>query len=316
MSPGSTKKRVHVIATGMRPLPTQAALQAWLESLQELDMVASTTSAVVGRKQEGDITIAGLRELVNEIVEHYDAADGVVVLHGLDGALMSATAATYSLTGLAKPVVFTVGGPPSAAVAELSAVSQQANLVNAVHVATLNLPEVCLVFGNRLLRASAAVRTQHPLNNVSFDAEEGGVLGRIDFSIRLNDRRIRPLPRGKLHALPLAQRVVTVRLTPWVTAAWLTQQLASAEALLLDARPASRLPAWLTAFLQEQPLTCAVAVLLAPPASQIDRREVAVLTNAGPEAALAKLAWAAAVAKTPREAAALVSRPLAGEPEL
>lgn len=311
MSLTSSKKRVHVIATGLRPMPTPADLSAWLEELGELGMVASTTSSVVGQGHGGDITLPLLRELVEEIVDRYHAVDGVVVLHGVDQVLMSAAVVTHSLAGLAKPVVFTVGGPPAIALTELSAESQQANLVNAVQAATLRVPEVCLVFGNRLLRASAAVQTA-TAGGVGFDAGEGGVLGRIDFSVRLNDRQVRPMPRGKLQVVGLAERVVYVRVTPWLTPAWLTQQLASAEAILLDLRPTAALPTWLTRFLEEQPLPCAVAVLGGNAAHPIRRREVALLTQVRPEMALAKLAWAAAVARTPREAAALVSRPLVG----
>ncbi len=312
----SSRKHVHVIAAGLRPLPSAAAMQSWLEGLHELDIVATTSSSVVGSAQAGDLTIGVLNELLQEIATRYDRGEGVVVVHSLDAVLLSSAAATYSLTGLTKPVVFTVGGPPSVVVPGLSAVSQQANLVNAVQAATLKIPEVCLVFGNRLLRASAAVRTASPGGAVSFDADERGVFGRIDFSIRLNDRNIRPIPRGgTLRLVALAQRVAYVRLTPWLHADELRQQLASAQALLLDARPATVLPHWLLTLLQEQPLTGVVAVLMGEPAAAVNRREVVVIANARPDAVLAKLAWAAA-ARTPREAAALVRRPLPDEGRL
>ena len=313
----SAIKHVHVIAVGLRPLPSAAAVQSWLEGLHELDIVASTSSSVVGSALAGDLTIGVLNELLQEIASRYDHGEGVVVVHGLDTVLLSSAAATYCLNGLTKPVVFTVGGPPSVVVPGLSAVSQQANLVNAVQAATLKIPEVCLVFGNRLLRASAAVRTAGPSGAVSFDADERGVFGRIDFSIRLNDRNIRPTPRGgKLRLVALAQRVACVRLTPWLNAEELRRQLASAQALLLDARPATELPRWLLALLEEHPLPCAVAVLMGEPAAAVNRREVAVIANALPDAVLAKLAWAAAVARTPREAAALLRRPLPDDPHL
>lgn len=316
MNTVSSPKRIHVIAAGMRHLPSPAALQTWLDTLRELGVVARVSSSVIGASQGGDISVAVIKQLINDIVAHYASADGIVILHGLDDVLMTSTVTSYCLNNLAKPIVFTIAGPPSAAVTELSPMAQQANLINAVHVATLPVPEVCLVFGNRLLRASDAVRSQTTTGAVSFDSPQSGILGRIDFSIRLNNRQIRPLGRGKLQALPLAQKIVSIQLTPWLTADWLTQQLASAEGLMLDARPANSLPNWLTAYLQQQLLPCAVVVLLNPPAVLIDRREIVTLTHAKPQAALAKLAWAAAVAKTSREAAALVSRPLAGEPEL
>lgn len=308
-----TTKHVLVVAVGLQPLPTQAALQAWLDGLPELEMVASTEAALVGESHGGDVTVGVIRELADTLARRYHDADGFVVLHGVDGVLHTAAALAFCLGGLGKSVACTVGGPPSITVPGLSDVGQRANLINAVQAATLDLPEVSLAFGNRLLRAVAASRASLPDGTLRFAAPPEALLGRIDFSVRLNDSARRLRPRGKFAVGPLADGVQVVPLTPWLSADLLRETAARAGGLLLDARPASQLPRWLLRWLEREPLACPVAVLTAAPAPALARREVAVLASGTREALLAKLAWAAAAARSPREAATLLIRPLVGE---
>jgi L-asparaginase len=85
--------------------------------------------------------------LIKREMEHYD---GFVIIHGTDTMVYTATALSYLLTGLGKPVILTGSQRP------LSVIRSDArgNLINAVELATHPIPEVAICFGTKLLRGN------------------------------------------------------------------------------------------------------------------------------------------------------------------
>ena len=63
----------------------------------------------------------------------------------------------------------------------------KANLINAVQLATMKLPAVALMFGNRIIRAVKARRVGFLGLNIFTSADES-YLGRIDFGISLTEK--------------------------------------------------------------------------------------------------------------------------------
>jgi L-asparaginase len=104
------------------------------------------------------------------IHENYNQYDGFVVLHGTDTMAYSASALSYMLQGLNKPVIFTgaqlpIGAPRSDA---------RRNLITTLEMASAKengkpvINEVCIYFGNVLLRGNRAKKVE----SVHFDAFE------------------------------------------------------------------------------------------------------------------------------------------------
>lgn len=95
-------------------------------------------------------------ELCTIIEDNYEVYDGFVVLHGSDTMSYSASALSFMLENLAKPVVFTGSQLP---IGDLRTDAKE-NLITAVQVAALkkrNKPvvaEVCLYFEYKLYRAN------------------------------------------------------------------------------------------------------------------------------------------------------------------
>lgn len=95
-------------------------------------------------------------ELCTIIETHYDFYDGFVVLHGSDTMSYSASALSFMLEHLAKPVVFTGSQLP---IGDLRTDAKE-NLITAVQVAALRkrnkpvITEVCLYFEYKLYRAN------------------------------------------------------------------------------------------------------------------------------------------------------------------
>lgn len=80
--------------------------------------------------------------------------DGVVVLHGTDTMAWSASALSYMLRGLDRPVVFTGAQRPIAFVRT----DARNNLIHAALCATMAIPEVGIYFGRRLYRGNRATK--------------------------------------------------------------------------------------------------------------------------------------------------------------
>lgn len=95
-------------------------------------------------------------ELVHLIEDGYDIYDGFVVLHGSDTMSYTASALSFMLENLSKPVIFTGSQLP---IGDLRTDAKE-NLITAVQVAALQkrnrpvITEVCLYFEYKLYRAN------------------------------------------------------------------------------------------------------------------------------------------------------------------
>ena len=83
-----------------------------------------------------------------DIVAHYDAFDGFIVLHGTDTMAYTASALPFFLQGLRKPVIVTGSQIPLCEIRN----DARANLITSMLIAAeYPVPEVCLCFGGKLL---------------------------------------------------------------------------------------------------------------------------------------------------------------------
>ena len=90
-----------------------------------------------------------------DIVAHYDAYDGFIVLHGTDTMAYTASALPFFLQGLRKPVIVTGSQIPLCEIRN----DARANLITSMLIAAeYPVPEVCLYFGGKLLRGCRAVK--------------------------------------------------------------------------------------------------------------------------------------------------------------
>src|SRR5258708_26345919 len=92
--------------------------------------------------------------LAEAIYKNYQDYDGFVITHGTDTMSYTASALSFALTNLGKPVVLTGAhlypdAPGSDA---------KNNLINAFHVASMNLAEVVIVFGSWILRGNRSAK--------------------------------------------------------------------------------------------------------------------------------------------------------------
>lgn len=99
-------------------------------------------------------------KLAGIIEEGYDNFDGFVVLHGTDTMAYSASALSFMLENLQKPVIFTGSQLPIG----LLRTDGRDNLITAVEIAAAKangmpaVPEVCIYFDNRLTRGNRTTK--------------------------------------------------------------------------------------------------------------------------------------------------------------
>lgn len=110
--------------------------------------------------------------LAQLVAEYYDTHDGFVVLHGTDTMAYTASAFSFMLDGLAKPVVFTGAQLP---ISEPRSDARE-NLITALEVASARkdgvaiVPEVCIYFNYELLRGNRSKKVE----SMQFDAFDSG----------------------------------------------------------------------------------------------------------------------------------------------
>ncbi|WP_158825505.1 asparaginase [Mucilaginibacter lacusdianchii] len=106
--------------------------------------------------------------LAGLIESNYDEVDGFVVLHGSDTMAFSASALSFMLENLAKPVIFTGSQLPISAIRT----DAKENLMTAIEIAKakkndkVRVPEVCIYFDYKLFRGNRAFK----YNSSKFEA--------------------------------------------------------------------------------------------------------------------------------------------------
>ena len=139
-----------------------------------------------------DVEPALWQSLAKLIYDRYDRYDGFVILHGTDTMAYSASALSFMLDNLGKPVIFTgsqlpIGRPRT---------DGKENLISAVEIATAKdskgkalVPEVCICFNSQLFRGNRSTK----VNATGFDAFSSPnypALATAGISIKYNSRFI------------------------------------------------------------------------------------------------------------------------------
>lgn len=93
--------------------------------------------------------------IAQRILSHYADYDGFVILHGTDTMSWTASALSFFLEGLSKPVIFTGSQLP---LAHLLTDARRNLAASIVLAGTMDIPEVCLFFDTALMRGNRSVK--------------------------------------------------------------------------------------------------------------------------------------------------------------
>lgn len=141
-------------------------------------------------------------KIARVISESYDEYDGFVILHGTDTMAYTASALSFMLEGLAKPVVLTGSQIP---IGRVRSDAQDNIVTSAIVAAEGRVPEVSLCFGGKLLRGNRSTKVSAD-DLLAFDSPNYPQLADIGVDIRYNSRVILP-PGKKLNMTPLDENI-------------------------------------------------------------------------------------------------------------
>lgn len=144
-----------------------------------------------------NVTPAVWIELAEVIAEYYEQFDGFVILHGSDTMAYSASAMSFLLENLGKPVIFTGSQLPIG----LPRTDARENLITALTIAAMKrddgqamIPEVCIYFEDQLYRGNRTYK----FNSENFDAfvsRNYPILAEAGVRIRVFEERLLPQSR-------------------------------------------------------------------------------------------------------------------------
>ncbi len=137
------------------------------------------------------------KRIALSIQENYNKYDGFVVLHGTDTMSYSASALSFMLDGLNKPVVFTGSQLPIGMVRT----DAKENLITAVEIAAATnpqgepmVPEVSLFFEDKLFRGNRSTK-QNSENFNAFSSFNYPVLAEVGIHIKFHPNFIRKVDK-------------------------------------------------------------------------------------------------------------------------
>ncbi|WMC09347.1 asparaginase [Oceanimonas pelagia] len=162
-----------------------------------------------------DMTPADWQRIADDIRAHYDQYDGFVVLHGTDTMAFTASALSFMLEDLDKPVIVTGSQIP---LVELRS-DGRTNLLNALYIAAeYPIHEVGLFFNNRLYRGNRASKV-HADGFNAFDSPNFPPLLNAGIHISLESGTLSQTSGKPLTVSPITpQPIGVVTLYPGISA--------------------------------------------------------------------------------------------------
>lgn len=159
-------------------------------------------------------------ELAGLIESNYDAVDGFVILHGSDTMAFTASALSFMLENLSKPIIFTGSQLPISAVRT----DAKENLMTAIEIANAKkherarVPEVCIYFDYKLFRGNRSFK----YNSSKFEAFRSPnypILAESGVHLRFSQNDIRHPQDGELLKVHknLVSDVAVLKLYPGIS---------------------------------------------------------------------------------------------------
>jgi L-asparaginase len=189
-------KRVLLIETGgtitmsidertgsLKPAYDVDALHA---HVPELSKIAHVSSMSVVNVDSSNIQLAHWEKIARIVHESLSRFDGFVITHGTDTLVYTAAALSFMLRNLSKPVILTGSQLPLDQVGS----DGKNNLINAFRLATMDIAEVSILFGSKVIRGTRAKKVS-VFDLDAFESVNTRKLGSIGLEIRLYDHVVR-----------------------------------------------------------------------------------------------------------------------------
>ncbi|MFT4995286.1 MAG: L-asparaginase [Paraglaciecola sp.] len=220
------KKHIYVAYTGgtigMRPsaqgfVPAAGFLSQTLANMPEFhrsEMPNFTIHEYDTLIDSSDMSPSDWQFIADDIYQNYHDYDGFIILHGTDTMSYTASALSFMLENLGKPVIVTGSQIP---LAQLRSDGQE-NLLNALYLAAnYPIPEVTLFFSNQLFRGNRSRKVDADGFN-AFDSPNFPPLLTAGINIEVHTDNVGIKTENKLHISNIsAQPIGVVTLYPGIS---------------------------------------------------------------------------------------------------
>ena len=177
--------------------PQLGYFRSALESIPAMhspDMPAWDLIEISPLLDSSNMTVNEWNQIARLIAENYERYDGFVVLHGTDTMAYTASALSFMLENLGKPVVLTGSQIPLCEVRS----DGSDNLITSLLVAAGDyVHEVCLYFGRRLMRGNRSTKRSAD-DLAAFDSPNYPLLAEAGITLRYNPGALLPKPERPL----------------------------------------------------------------------------------------------------------------------
>jgi len=191
---------------------------------RQRDFPAYTLKEYAPLIDSSNLQVAHWNRMVADIAAHYADYDGFVVIHGTDTLAYTASALSFMLENLDKPVIVTGA---MVALCETPNDAEQ-NLVDAFHwAAHSDLREVAVAFNRELLRGNRS-RKLWGSEIGAFGSPNYPILGRVQGKAELNPALFLAKPNAPFaaHQINADLQIVGLKLYPGYTTRLISRMLA------------------------------------------------------------------------------------------
>lgn len=179
-----------------------------------------------------NVSLRDWQKIAAFIEKNYAAHDGFLILHGTDTMAYTASALSFMLENLAKPVILTGAQLP---LFETRSDARE-NLINALLMANdARIQEVCVYFNNKLFRGNRCKKV-NALDFAAFASPNFPVLGKVGTDVKIRHELLRAANDAKLQVHQLEDvEISSVRIFPGFSAKTLQHILqAPLQALVIE----------------------------------------------------------------------------------
>jgi L-asparaginase len=260
-------------------------------------------------------------DIAKKIESIYEDFEGFVVVHGTNTMTYTAAALSFALQNLRKPVILTGALLPINDIAG----DGRMNLIFAIRAAQLDIAEVCVVLGPRVLRGTRAKKVDESILQ-TFDSPRFPALADFSVDVHLHPWRTVRRKRTLISKPEFDPNVIVLTLTPALPQSYLDHILSlKPHGIVMRAYGAGMLSEQIFPFLRElkklnipvviTSQTLRGAIDLHRYRKQLTLEELGIISgkNMSFECAYIKLMWALTQATTPLRLRELMERSLVGE---
>jgi len=164
-----------------------------------------------------ELTPAVWKELVEIIESNYSAFDGFVILHGTDTMAYTASALSFMIQGLKKPIILTGSQLP---LGRLRTDGRE-NFITAIEIASTRknneplVQEVAICFGERLMRGNRSWKANTEIFD-AFDSPNYGNLATIGTHIIFNEQALFRSKKPLTYTTEMTEGVGVLKLYPGI----------------------------------------------------------------------------------------------------